>query len=180
MPPWSPSGAWSLRDVREPTGSIEVELASAAPPEAKRRRGEVRRDAAPGGAGDGVHGEERRLAVAGGSVRRGVHPPPREHAGRHLRRGAPGLRLPRHRSRALGVRHRAPDFMSRSSSATTLARRWATKGFDAVLSGGGGGGAGAQEADGEEDDDYKRMTEEMCRIYSHAPRQFTIIDRVRT
>lgn len=32
--------------------------------------------------------------------------------------------------------------------------------------------------EGEEDDNYKNLTEQMCRIYTSAPRDFTIIDRV--
>lgn len=180
MPPWSPSGAWSLRDVRgSPTGSIEVELASAAPPEAS--------------------GVEARCVVTlhpealatEFTARNAASPSPvalSAAVSTHLRVSTPdatyavGLQGSDYRAIDPVLSEFAivpPDFMSRSSSATTLARRWATKGFDAVLSGGGGGGAGAQEADGEEDDDYKRMTEEMCRIYSHAPRQFTIIDRGR-
>ena len=35
-----------------------------------------------------------------------------------------------------------------------------------------------EESEGEEDDDYAHMTERMSRIYSNAPREFTIIDRV--
>lgn len=35
-----------------------------------------------------------------------------------------------------------------------------------------------KEEEGEEDDDYAHMTEKMSRIYTSAPRQFTIIDRV--
>ena len=33
--------------------------------------------------------------------------------------------------------------------------------------------------EGEETDNYKQLTEEMSRIYTSAPRNFTIIDRVR-
>ncbi|KAG1358676.1 putative T-complex protein 1 subunit theta [Cocos nucifera] len=35
-----------------------------------------------------------------------------------------------------------------------------------------------EESEGEEDDDYAHMTERMSRIYSNAPREFTIIDRM--
>lgn len=31
----------------------------------------------------------------------------------------------------------------------------------------------------EEDDDYKHLTEKLCRIYANAPRDLTIMDRVR-
>ncbi|CAL9162269.1 unnamed protein product [Musa hybrid cultivar] len=40
-------------------------------------------------------------------------------------------------------------------------------------------GGDAEESEGEEEDDYARMTEKMSRIYTSAPRQFTIIDRGR-
>ncbi|XP_020100422.1 protein NDH-DEPENDENT CYCLIC ELECTRON FLOW 5-like [Ananas comosus] len=36
-----------------------------------------------------------------------------------------------------------------------------------------------EESEGEEADDYAHMTEEMCRIYMSAPREFTVIDRGR-
>lgn len=39
-------------------------------------------------------------------------------------------------------------------------------------------GSSTEESEGEEDDDYAHMTEKMSRIYTSAPRQFTIIDRV--
>ncbi|XP_072987182.1 protein NDH-DEPENDENT CYCLIC ELECTRON FLOW 5 [Typha latifolia] len=34
-------------------------------------------------------------------------------------------------------------------------------------------------SEGEEDDDYSQMTEKLCRIYTSAPREFTVIDRGR-
>lgn len=37
-----------------------------------------------------------------------------------------------------------------------------------------------EESEGEEADDYAHMTEEMCRTYTSAPREFTVIDRVMT
>ncbi|KAG6505098.1 protein NDH-DEPENDENT CYCLIC ELECTRON FLOW 5-like [Zingiber officinale] len=40
-------------------------------------------------------------------------------------------------------------------------------------------GSSTEESEGEEDDDYAHMTEKMSRIYTSAPRQFTIIDRGR-
>lgn len=36
----------------------------------------------------------------------------------------------------------------------------------------------AEESEGEEDDDQASMTEKMSRVYTSAPRQFTVIDRV--
>uniref|UniRef100_A0A0E0KJ04 Uncharacterized protein n=1 Tax=Oryza punctata TaxID=4537 RepID=A0A0E0KJ04_ORYPU len=185
MPPWSPSGAWSLRDVRgSPTGSIEVELASAAPPEESSGGVEARYVVT-------LHPE---ALASEFTVRNATSPSPvalSAAVSTHLRVSTPdatyavGLQGSDYRAMDPALSEFAivpPDFMSRTSSssspsATTLAQRWATKGFDAVLS--AGGGAAAQEPDGEEDDDYKRMTAEMCRIYSHAPRQFTIIDRGR-
>uniref|UniRef100_A0A0A9EXI2 Uncharacterized protein n=1 Tax=Arundo donax TaxID=35708 RepID=A0A0A9EXI2_ARUDO len=72
----------------------------------ERGGGAVRGDAAPGGAGHGALGDERRsVVVAGGAVVRHVEPPAREHPGRHLRPGAPGLRVPERRAGAVGVQH---------------------------------------------------------------------------
>jgi len=57
----------------------------------------------------------------------------------------------------------------------------ARKGFDALFSGWEKRGQVRDEEmteDGEEDNDYAQMTEKMCRIYTSAPREFTIMDRV--
>lgn len=35
-----------------------------------------------------------------------------------------------------------------------------------------------EEKEGEEDDDYKHLSKELCRLYTSAPRYFTVIDRV--
>ena len=72
-----------------------------------------------------------------------------------------------------------PDYgaVQQSAAGTTARHRWANRGLDMILSGGQGRGA-ADEPDGEEDDDYKHMTDAMCRVYSNAPKEFTIIDRV--
>uniref|UniRef100_R7W2J0 Uncharacterized protein n=1 Tax=Aegilops tauschii TaxID=37682 RepID=R7W2J0_AEGTA len=114
--PWSPGGAWSLRAVRGgPTGSISVELVSVEPP----------------GSGD----------------------------------GAEASILP-------------PDYYATAPSSPQP--RWVSKGLDMLLSGGGGGQSApraAPEPDGEEDDNYKHLTAELCRVYRHAPREFTVIDR---
>jgi hypothetical protein len=73
-----------------------------------------------------------------------------------------------------------PDYRAaRQAEAGKEKHRWANRGFDMVLSGIRGRGT-ADEPDGEEDDDYKHMTDEMCRVYSQAPREFTILDRVTT
>jgi hypothetical protein len=64
-----------------------------------------------------------------------------------------------------------------SDSAQLQKPHW-SKRIDMFLSG-ADAAAGAQEPDGEEEDDYKHLTAELCRIYSHAPREFTVIDRVR-
>ena len=69
-----------------------------------------------------------------------------------------------------------PDYRAAAGSARY---RWANRGFDMILAGGGRDrGAADDQPDGEEDH-YKHMTDAMCRVYSHAPRDFTIIDRVR-
>lgn len=73
-----------------------------------------------------------------------------------------------------------PDYGA-AAGTTTARHRWANRGLDMILSGGQGrGGGAADEPDGEEDDDYKHMTDAMCRVYSNAPREFTIIDRVKS
>jgi len=73
-----------------------------------------------------------------------------------------------------------PDYgaAQQSAAGTTARHRWANRGLDMILSGGQDRGA-ADEPDGEEDDDYKHMTDAMCRVYSNAPKEFTIIDRVK-
>lgn len=56
----------------------------------------------------------------------------------------------------------------------------AQKGFDALFSSWNKRGQMHEEEGtevGEEDDDYAQMTEKMCRVYTNAPRQFTIMDR---
>jgi hypothetical protein len=68
----------------------------------------VRGDAAPGSAGHGAHGDEQcvgGLVAADGSDVLRAQSPAREHPGRHLRSGAPGLRLPQRGARAVGVQH---------------------------------------------------------------------------
>lgn len=72
-----------------------------------------------------------------------------------------------------------PNLRGESSSSI---QPLAQKGFDALFSGWNKRGhmhkeEGTEEE--EEDDDYAQMTEKICRVYSNAPRQFTIIDRVR-
>lgn len=57
----------------------------------------------------------------------------------------------------------------------------AFKGFDALFSSWDKRGKDHEEEgtdEGEEDDDYAQMTEKMCRVYTNAPREFTIMDRV--
>lgn len=172
LPPWSPSGAWSLRDVRgSPTGSIEVDLVSVAPENRVEARCVVT-----------LHPE----ALASEFTVANTTSSPMTLSGavsNHLRVSTPdatyavGLQGSDYRRREPMLSEFSiipPDF--RTQSART-AQHWANKGFDMVLS--GGGSAVAQEPDGEEDDDYKHLTAELCRIYSHAPREFTVIDRGR-
>ncbi|XP_040378149.1 protein NDH-DEPENDENT CYCLIC ELECTRON FLOW 5 [Oryza brachyantha] len=184
QPPWSPGGSWSLRDVRgSPTGFIEVELASAAPAEEGCGCGGVEARCVVTLHPEALAAEltVRNSAAAGVALSAAVST--------HLRVSTPdatyavGLQGSDYRTMDPARTEFTivpPEFMSRSpppAAATTFPHRWATEGFDAVLA--GRLGAAAQEPDGEEDDDYKQMTAEMCRIYSHAPRQFTIIDRGR-
>ncbi|KAL6894055.1 hypothetical protein ACP4OV_008153 [Aristida adscensionis] len=172
----SPSGAWSLRDIRgNPTSSIEVELASAAAGGGAEARCVV-----------ALHPEAlaTELAVANNAA----SPVALSAAvSNHLRVSTPdatyalGLQGSDYRSAEPALSEFSivpPDYGARQPAAGVARRRWANRGFDVVLSGGRERGA-ADEPDGEEDDDYKHMTEEMCRVYSHAPREFTIIDRGR-
>nr|BAJ90791.1 predicted protein [Hordeum vulgare subsp. vulgare] len=111
---WSPGGGVvAPRREGRPDG---VHLGGAgvrgAAGERGRGGGEVRGDAAAGGAGVGVRGDQRRVVVVGrGAVGRRVQPPAREHARRHLRRGAPGLGLPRQGAPAVGVQHPAAGLL---------------------------------------------------------------------
>ncbi|KAL5218986.1 hypothetical protein ABZP36_019670 [Zizania latifolia] len=176
LPPWSPSGSWSLRDVRgNPTGSIEVELASAAPeggvearcvvtlhPEVLATELTVRNATSSPVALSGAVSSHLRVSTPDATYAVGLH-------GSDYRSMDPML------SQFTIV---PPDFTARSPTTTAAHQRWAAKGFDMVLSA-GSRHAAAQEPDGEEDDDYKHMTAELCRIYSQAPREFTIIDRGR-
>ncbi|KAL6636902.1 hypothetical protein ACP70R_024474 [Stipagrostis hirtigluma subsp. patula] len=173
---WSPSGAWSLRDVRgNPTTFIEIELASAAPggaaearcvvtlrPEALDTELAVTNSAASPMALSAVVSNHLRVSTPDATYALGLQ-------GSDYRSVEPALSefsiIP-------------PDYGAGRSAAETARHRWANKGFDMVLSGVRERGA-ADEPDGEEDDDYKHMTEAMCRVYSHAPREFTIIDRGR-
>ncbi|XP_066320822.1 protein NDH-DEPENDENT CYCLIC ELECTRON FLOW 5-like isoform X2 [Miscanthus floridulus] len=177
---WSPSasGAWSLRDVRgNPTTSIEIELASAAPGNAAAARCVVT-----------LHPEALATELA---VTNGASSPMALTCAvpSHLRVSTPdatyalGLLGSDYRSvePALSVFSVIPpDYgaVQQSAAGTTARHRWANRGLDMILSGGQGRGA-ADEPDGEEDDDYKHMTDAMCRVYSNAPKEFTIIDRGR-
>jgi len=172
---WSPSGAWSLRDVRgNPTTSIEIELVSAAPGSAAAARCVVT-----------LHPEALATELA---VTNTAPAPMALSCGvsNHLRVSTPdatyalGLQGSDYRSVEPALSEFSiipPDYRAAAGSAR---HRWANRGFDMILSGGGRDrGAADDQPDGEEDDDYKHMTDAMCRIYSHAPRDFAIIDRGR-
>ncbi|XP_066320077.1 protein NDH-DEPENDENT CYCLIC ELECTRON FLOW 5-like [Miscanthus floridulus] len=177
---WSPSasGAWSLRDVRgNPTTSIEIELASAAPGNAAAARCVVT-----------LHPEALATELA---VTNGASSPMALTCAvpSHLRVSTPdatyalGLLGSDYRSVEPALSEFSvipPDYeaVQQSAAGTTARHRWANRGLDMILSGGQGRGA-ADEPDGEEDDDYKHMTDAMCRVYSNAPKEFTIIDRGR-
>ncbi|CAL4919066.1 unnamed protein product [Urochloa decumbens] len=172
---WSPNGAWSLRDVRgSPNTSIEIELAAAAArcvvtlhPEALSTEVAVT-NTAPASS----------MALSCG-------------VSNHLRVSTPdatyalGLQGSDYRSVDPALSEFSiipPDYgaAAREPVAGAARRRWASRGFDMILSGAGRDrGAEEDRPDGEEDDDYKHMTDAMCRVYSHAPREFTIIDRGR-
>lgn len=182
---WSPSasGAWSLRDVRgSPATSIEVELASAAPGNAAAARCVVT-----------LHPEALATELTVTNNASAASSPPMAltcSVPSHLRVSTPdatyalGLQGSDYRS----VEPALSEFSiippgygaARQAAAGTTARnRWANKGLDMILSGGQQDRGAADEPDGEEDDDYKHMTDAMCRVYSNAPREFTIIDRGR-
>ncbi|CAN6322612.1 unnamed protein product [Urochloa humidicola] len=176
---WSPNGAWSLRDVRgNPTTSIEIELAAAAPAPATARCVVKLHPEALSTEVAVTNGASSPAAMA---VSCGVS--------NHLRVSTPdaayalGLQGSDYRSVDPALSEFSiipPDYGAGEPAAGAARRRWANRGFDMILSGGGAGaGAAEDQPDGEEDDDYKHMTDAMCRVYSHAPREFTIIDRGR-
>ncbi|KAJ1293610.1 hypothetical protein BS78_01G081700 [Paspalum vaginatum] len=178
---WSPGGSWSLRDVRgSPNSSIEIELASAAPGNA----------AASARCVVTLHPEALATDV---SVTNNAPAPSSPMAlscvvSNHLRVSTPdatyalGLQGSEYRSVEPALSEFSiipPDYRAAwQSSAGTARQLWASRGLDMILSGSPDRGA-AVEPDGEEDDGYKHMTDAMCRIYSHAPREFTIMDRGR-
>ncbi|KQK13222.1 protein NDH-DEPENDENT CYCLIC ELECTRON FLOW 5 [Brachypodium distachyon] len=177
---WSPGGAWSLRDVRGgPTGSIEVELVSAEP--GSRGGAEARCV---------VTLRPEALASEFTVTNPSASPNPMAVTGavaNHLRVSTPdatyavGLQGSDYRSREPLLSEFSilpPDYYSTRPGATARKMNW----LDNLISGGGGvarRASPAQDPDGEEEDDYKHLTDELCRVYSHAPRDFTVIDRGR-
>ncbi|KAK3149351.1 hypothetical protein QOZ80_3AG0216180 [Eleusine coracana subsp. coracana] len=174
---WSPSGAWSLRDVRgNPTTSIQIELAASAPGNACEARCVVT-----------LHAEAlateitaTNCAASAVALSCGVS--------NHLRVSTPdatyalGLQGSDYRTVEPALSEFSivpPDYRAAAAERKATRHRWANRGFDMVLSGDPRGRGAADEPDGEEDDDYKHLTEEMCRVYSQAPREFTILDRGR-
>ncbi|CAN6281399.1 unnamed protein product [Urochloa humidicola] len=171
---WSPNGAWSLRDVRgNPTSSIEIELAAAA-------RCVVT-----------LHPEALSTEIAMTNTSPSAVMALSCGVSNHLRVSTPdatyalGLQGSDYRSVEPALSEFTiipPDYGAAAAGRQPVPakRRWANRGFDMILSGGGRDrGAAEDQPDGEEDDDYKHMTDAMCRVYSHAPREFTIIDRGR-
>ncbi|CAM0876237.1 unnamed protein product [Alopecurus aequalis] len=170
---WSPGRAWSLRDVRGgPTGSIEVELVSVEPPGNGTAEARCVVTLSP----EALSSELTVTNAASSSSPVALSGA----VSNHLRVSTPDATY------AVGLQ--GSDYRSREpmlsefsilppDSARSQPLHWA-KGLDMFLSGGGAAPV-AQEPDGEEDDDNKHLTAELCRIYSHAPREFTIIDRGR-
>lgn len=167
---WSPGGAWSLRDVRGgPTGSIEVELVSVEPPGSGAAEARCVVTLSP----EALASELTVTNAASSSSPVALSGA----VSNHLRVSTPDATY------AVGLQ--GSDYRSREPMLSEFSilppdsaqPHWA-KGLDMLLSG-GGAAAVAQEPDGEEDDDYKHLTAELCRIYSHAPREFTVIDRGR-
>ncbi|CAL4944379.1 unnamed protein product [Urochloa decumbens] len=172
---WSPNGAWSLRDVRgSPTTSIEIELAAAA------ARCVVT-----------LHSEALSTEVAVTNTAPAAAMALSCGVSNHLRVSTPdatyalGLQGSDYRSVEPALSEFSiipPDYGAATARqpAAEARRRWASRGFDMILSGAGRDRLAEEDRpDGEEDDDYKHMTDAMCRVYSHAPREFTIIDRGR-
>uniref|UniRef100_A0ACD6A0L4 Uncharacterized protein n=1 Tax=Avena sativa TaxID=4498 RepID=A0ACD6A0L4_AVESA len=183
LPPtssWSPGGAWSLRDVRGgPTGSIEVELVSVEPPGSGAAEARCVVTLRPEALASeltvtNAASSSSPLALSGA-------------VSNHLRVSTPdatyavGLQGSDYRSREPILSEFSilpPDYNTQPSQELN----WVNKGIGMLLSGSGGNRAApvaTQEPDGEEDDNYKHLTAELCRIYSQAPREFTVIDRVR-
>ncbi|XP_047092705.1 protein NDH-DEPENDENT CYCLIC ELECTRON FLOW 5-like [Lolium rigidum] len=170
---WSPGGAWSLRDVRGgPTGSIQVELVSVEPPGNGAAEARCVVTLSP----DALASELTVTNAASSSSAVALSGA----VSNHLRVSTPDATY------AVGLQ--GSDYRSREpilsefsillpDSARLQQPHWAKR-VDMFLSG-EGAAAVAQEPDGEEDDDFKHLTAEMCRIYSHAPRDFTVIDRGR-
>ncbi|KAI4965260.1 hypothetical protein ZWY2020_054947 [Hordeum vulgare] len=71
-----------------------------------------------------------------------------------------------------------PDYYAAPSSSSSRSRAGSAR-LDMLLSGGGGGAGGGAGAGREEDDNYKHLRGAVGRVYGHAPREFTVIDRVR-
>ncbi|OMO62326.1 hypothetical protein CCACVL1_22894 [Corchorus capsularis] len=66
-----------------------------------------------------------------------------------------------------------PDFDQENGS--YIGQLWNQMGLDRLFN----GNAREEEMEGEEDDGYKQLDEQMSRIYTSAPRFFTVIDRGR-
>ncbi|WVZ60540.1 hypothetical protein U9M48_010548 [Paspalum notatum var. saurae] len=182
---WSPGGSWSLRDVRgSPNSSIEIELAAAAAA------------AAPGNASARcvvtLHREALATEVSVTNNAPATSSPMALSCvvSNHLRVSTPdatyalGLQGSEYRSVEPALSEFSivpPDYRAawQSSAGTGARQLWASRGLDMILSGSRDRGGVVAEPDGEEDDDYKHMTDAMCRLYSHAPREFTIMDRGR-
>ncbi|CAL9074326.1 unnamed protein product [Musa acuminata var. zebrina] len=181
--PWSPS-SWSLESVRgSPEKSIQVELVSVSPVDMAEVRCLVTLH-------QDLLGSELLISNTKSS--------PLQLTGSfvsHLKVSTPdaayavGLQGSNYQSRQpLSSRFSMdpPDLGRRSPSTSKkpwtqnvlrrLLPRWGDTGEEEEELNEGGD---AEESEGEEEDDYARMTEKMSRIYTSAPRQFTIIDRGR-
>ncbi|CAL9051088.1 unnamed protein product [Musa banksii] len=184
--PWSPS-SWSLESVRgSPEKSIQVELVSVSPVDMAEVRCLVTLH-------QDLLGSELLISNTKSS--------PLQLTGSfvsHLKVSTPdaayavGLQGSNYQSRQpLSSRFSMdpPDLGRRSPSTSKkpwtqnvlqrLLPRWGDTGEEEEEEEELNEGGDAEESEGEEEDDYARMTEKMSRIYTSAPRQFTIIDRGR-
>ncbi|URD99584.1 hypothetical protein MUK42_31113 [Musa troglodytarum] len=182
--PWSPS-SWSLQSVRgSPEKSIQVELASVSPVDMAEVRCLVTLHQDLLGSELLISNtKSSRLRLTGSFIS-------------HLKVSTPdaayavGLQGSNYQSRqpfSSRFSMDPPDLGRRSPS--TSKKPWTQNVLRRLLPGWGdtgeeneeelNEGGDAEESEGEEEDDYAHLTQKMSRIYTSAPRQFTIIDRGR-
>nr|XP_010932681.1 protein NDH-DEPENDENT CYCLIC ELECTRON FLOW 5 [Elaeis guineensis] len=176
--PWSPS-AWSLQNVRgSPEESIQVELVSIAPEKMIEVKCLVTLHQDLLGSEFTINNTKSSSIQLSGSVIS------------HLKVSTPdatyavGLQGSNYRSKQPIMSEFSivlPDTSRKgtSNSGQSLPQKALQSLFSRQEIENENEGFKIEESEGEEDDDYAHMTERMSRIYSNAPREFTIIDRGR-